>query len=153
LWATQQKTGAWVWLDFENEPFESSESGFYGASLAAVAVSMAPEKYRATPEIQENLKLLRDYIVRECEREPLIHQLVALWASTKWPGLLTPELHKSIIDNVLAKQHSDGGWSLATMSWTWRESSMRSIVNLWVRSNDSPLLAKTDGYATGLAVY
>ena len=118
LWSTQEKTGdqkgAWIWLDFENEPFESSESGFYGASLAALAVSMAPENYRAMPAIQENLKLLRDYIGRECDREPLIHQVVALWASAKLPGFLTPELHKSIIDNVLAKQHSDGGWSLST---------------------------------------
>jgi squalene-hopene/tetraprenyl-beta-curcumene cyclase len=157
LWATQEKSGdqkgAWSWLDFENEPFEASESGFYGASLAAVAVSMAPESYRATPEIQANLNLLRDYVGRECAREPLIHQLVPLWASVKWAGFLAPDLRKSIVDNVLAKQHSDGGWSLSTMSWTWRESSLRSIVNLWVRSNDTPLLAKSDGYATGLAVY
>ena len=157
MWAQQVKTGdqkgAWPWLDFGNEPFEANDSPYYGASLAAVAVGTAPENYRATPEIQNNLKLLGDYVRRECARQLLIHQVVSLWASTKWPRLLAPAQQKSIIDNVLGKQQSDGGWGLSSLGWTWRGSNLHSLVNLWIRSNDTPLAGKSDGYATGLIVF
>jgi squalene-hopene/tetraprenyl-beta-curcumene cyclase len=150
MWALQETTGdqkgAWPWLDFGNQPFEASDSAYYGASLAAVAVSTAPENYRATPEIQNNLKLLGDYIRREYAHQPLIHQVVSLWASAKWPGLLAPAQQKSIIDNVLSEQQSDGGW-------TWRRSNLLSFVKLWVRSNDASLARESDGYATGLVVF
>src|SRR5665213_2139003 len=83
MWAQQYQSGdqegAWPWLDFGNEPFEANDSPYYGASLAAVAVGMAPENYRAIPEIQHNLKLLGDYLRREGPRQPLIHQVVSLW--------------------------------------------------------------------------
>jgi hypothetical protein len=35
-----------------------------------------------------------------------------LWAATKLPGLIKPELQKSIIDEVSDEQQSDGGWQL-----------------------------------------
>ena len=60
---------------------------------------------------------------------------------------------KSIIDNVLGNQQSDGGWGLSSLGWTWRGTNLRSLVNLWIRSNDMPLAGKSDGYATGLIVY
>jgi hypothetical protein len=106
-----------------------------------------------TPEIQNNLKLLGDSLRREYARQPLIHQVVSLWASAKWPGLLAPAQQKSIIGDVLSKQQSDGGWGLSSVGWTWRGSNLRSVVNLWIRSNDSPLAGKSDGYATGLIVF
>jgi len=157
MWALQVKTGnqmgAWPWLNFGNEPFEAKDSTFYGASLAAVAVGTAPENYRAAPEIQNNLKLLGDYIRREFSTAPLIHQVVALWASARWPGLLSAAQQKSIVDDVLAYQESDGGWSLSSVGWTWRGSSPRTLADIFVRSNDSPLARKSDGYATGLIVF
>jgi squalene-hopene/tetraprenyl-beta-curcumene cyclase len=94
MWALQEKTGeqerAWPWLDFGNEPFEAADSRYYGASLAAVAVGVTPESYRATPGVQNNLKLLGGYIRRESSRQPLIYKVVSLWAGAKWPGLLAP---------------------------------------------------------------
>jgi hypothetical protein len=30
---------------------------------------------------------------------------------------------------------------------------MHSLINLWIRSNDTPLAGKSDGYATGLIVF
>lgn len=157
MWALQEKNGdqmgAWPWLDFGNEPFEARESIYYGASLAAVAVGTAPENYRATPEIQNQLNLLSGYIRREFARQPLIDQVVSLWACAKWPGLLASSDQKAIIHEVLAEQQSDGGWSLAALSWAWRTSSMRSIVKVLVRASDTPLARKSDGYATGLIVF
>jgi squalene-hopene/tetraprenyl-beta-curcumene cyclase len=157
MWALQRNSGdqkgAWPWLDFGNEPFEARDSVFYGASLAAVAVGMAPGNYRAAPEVRNNLKLLGYYIRREYASQPLIHQVAALWAATMWSGLLTADERKAIVAEALGKQDADGGWSLASLSWTWRSSSPHSIFNLWARSDDSPLAGKSDGYATGLIVF
>ena len=157
MWALQDKTGthrgSWPWLDFGNEPFEATDSRYYGAALAAVATGTAPETYRAAAEIRNNLELLGDYLRRESSGQPPIHRVVALWAATKWPGLLAQAQQKFIIDDVLGRQQSDGGWGLSTLGWTWRGLSMHSLVNLWMRSNDSPFAGKSDGYATGLIVY
>ncbi|MGA2133191.1 MAG: hypothetical protein ABSH50_12925 [Bryobacteraceae bacterium] len=157
MWALQRKTGdlegAWPWLDFGNEPFEASDSAYYGACLAAVAVGRASQNYRATPGIQNNLKLLAGYIRRESAHQALIHQVVALWAAAQWPGLLSSARQRSIIEDVLRAQQSDGGWGLSTLAWTWRGTSPHTLVNLWVRSNDTPFARKSDGYATGLIVF
>lgn len=137
---TGDATGAWSWLRFNNEPWEADDSQFYGATLAAVAVGAAPENYRSTPEIQNNLKLLREYLGREYAKQIPINRVVLLWAAAKLPGLLAPEQQKSIISDILAKQQADGGWSLA------------SLVGTWKRADGTPLEMKSDGYATGLIV-
>jgi squalene-hopene/tetraprenyl-beta-curcumene cyclase len=157
MWALQvtrgEQSGSWAWLNFGNEPFEAADSRYYGAALAALAVGMAPERYRDRPDVRDHLRLLREYIRRECERQPSIHQVVALWASTKVPDLLTSEQTRRIIATVMNEQQSDGGWGLSTLGWTWRGQNAHSLINLWVRSNDSPWSRKSDGYATGLIVY
>lgn len=157
LWEQQNKAGdqggAWPWLDFGNEPFEAADSKFYGASLAALAVGLAPVDYQMNPAITTNLRQLREYLHRESSTQPLIHQVLLLWASTKWHGLLAPDQQKAIIDNIVSRQQSDGGWALSSLGWTWSGTSLRTDVNLWFRSNDSPLARKSDGYATGLIVF
>ncbi len=46
MWSLQMKTGpnngAWTWLNFNYEPWESPNSPYFGASLAAIAVGSAP---------------------------------------------------------------------------------------------------------------
>lgn len=46
MWALQQtngeNAGAWPWLQFDQEPWEANDSGYYGAALAAMAVGIAP---------------------------------------------------------------------------------------------------------------
>src|SRR5947209_17996320 len=95
MWAEQQTTGnkkgAWSWLRFANEPWEADDSDYYGAALAAVAVGTAPGNYHARPEIQNSLKLLREYLNRESAAQTTINRVVLLWASAKVPGLLEPQ--------------------------------------------------------------
>lgn len=157
MWALQQTTGnnkgAWWWLQFNNEPFEASDSQFYGAALAAVAVGSAPENYRSTPEIQNNLELLREYLKREYAAQSTINRVVLLWASAKLPGLLDSEQRKSFINEVLNQQRADGGWCLSSLAWTWRGWSLSSLIKMWMRSDVTPLNAKSDGYATGLITF
>ena len=145
MWAEQQttgdKAGAWLWLRFGNEPWEADDSDFYGATLAAVAAGTAPESYRARPEIQNNVKMLREYLNRECAAQTTINRVVLLWASAKVPGLLEPEQQRAIINEVLSTQQADGGWSLS------------SLVGAWKREDGTPQEVKSDGYATGLITF
>jgi hypothetical protein len=145
--------GAWSWLQFDNEPFEAHDSDYYGAALAAVAAGAAPEGYLATPAIQNNLKLLRDYLNRAYARQSTSNHAVLLWASAKWPGLLRRTQQESIVHDIVSQQRADGGWSLATLAWTWRDWTTTTLVKLWWKSNATPLEPQSDGYATGLMTY
>ncbi len=145
MWTVQQTTGgdkgAWSWLQFDNEPWEASDSEYYGASLAAVAVGTAPGNYSATPEIQNHLRLLREYLERDYTTQTPINQVALLWASEKLPGVLDSEEQRSIINEVLTKQRSDGGWCLSSLAGTWK------------RYDGTPLVLHSDGYATGFITY
>ncbi len=145
MWAEQQTTGAqkgaWLWLRFKNEPWEADDSDFYGAALAAIAVGTAPENYRARPEIQNNLKMLGEYLNRENAAQTLSNRAVLLWASAKVPGLIEAERQKAIISELLSKQQPDGGWSLTSMAGSWK------------RHDGTPQVAQSDGYATGLIIF
>jgi len=144
MWAQQLKTGdakgAWSWLEFHNSPWEG-DSQYYGATLAAIAIGTARDNYRGAPEIQDGMKLLREYLARELASQILINRVMALWASTKVPGILTPGQQKSIIDEALSKQQADGGFSLS------------SFVGAWKRNDKTALETKSDGYATGVVTF
>jgi len=145
MWAEQQtagnKKGAWLWLRFGYEPWEADDSDYYGATLAAVATGIAPQNYRARPEIQNHLNMLRDYLNRECVAQTAINRVTLLWASAKVPGLLEPKQQTAIINEVLGKQQADGGWSLS------------SLVGAWRRQDGTSQEVKSDGYATGLITF
>jgi squalene-hopene/tetraprenyl-beta-curcumene cyclase len=141
MWAQQVKSGdtagAWPWLQFHNAPWEG-DSQYYGATLAALAVGMAPAGYRDTPAIQEGLGLLRQYLTKERESQTLIDRVILLWASVRLPALLTTAERQSIIKEVLGQQRDDGGFSLST------------LVGQWKRKDKTPLDVRSDGYATGV---
>jgi squalene-hopene/tetraprenyl-beta-curcumene cyclase len=157
LWALQQTTGdnkgAWLWQLFDLNPWEGKISPYYGATLAAIAVGTAPENYRSTPEIQNNLKMLRDYLGREYAAQPTINRVTLLWASAKFPGLLSPGRQKTIIDEVLSKQQADGGWSLFPLARTWRDWGPSSLLGRWKRGDGTLQELGSDGLATGLIVF
>jgi squalene-hopene/tetraprenyl-beta-curcumene cyclase len=146
MWALQLKTGesqgAWTWLNFHNQPWEAEDSQFWGATLGAIAVGTAPGDYRSTPEIQNNLKLLSEYLRQGLASQSLINRLFLLWASAKAPGILKPEQQKSIIDEVLTKQQPDGGWNTPSL-----------VIGTWKRRDGTPLDTASDGYGTGLVAF
>jgi len=144
MWGEQLKSGdargAWSWLEFGNPPWEGG-SQYYGATLAAIAVGRAPGGYGSSPEVQEGMQLLREYLVRKRESQVLIDRVMLLWASTKVPGLLTAEQQKAVIEEALSKQQADGGFSLS------------AFVGEWKRKDGTPLETRSDGYATGLVTF
>jgi squalene-hopene/tetraprenyl-beta-curcumene cyclase len=143
MWALQFKNGdqrgAWAWLNFHYEPWEASNSPYFGAALAAIAVGGAPGGYASTPDIQERLTSLEDYLRRGADSVHLLNRVMVLWASGQLPSLLTSAQRQSIIDAAAAQQQNDGGWSTATLG-------------PWKRADGTPLEAKSDGYATGLVL-
>jgi squalene-hopene/tetraprenyl-beta-curcumene cyclase len=145
MWALQLKTGgqrgSWTWLNFHNEPWEADDSAFWGASLAALAVGLAPEEYRTGAEVQENLALLGEYLQREQHSQSTLNRAVALWAAGKLPRLLPPEQRSEIVEDILAKQREDGGWSASTLA-----------MKGWNRKDGTPMDAHSDGYGTALMV-
>jgi len=146
MWGLQLKTGekkgAWTWLNFHNEPWEADDSQFWGATLGALAIGNTPKDYRSTPAVQENLKLLTEYLQHEQAEQSLVNRTFLLWASTKLPNLLTPKQQKSIVDELLSKQQEDGGWSTTSI-----------VIATWKRRDGTALETKSDGYGTGLVSF
>jgi len=142
MWALQMKTGpqngAWTWLNFGYEPWESPNSAYFGASIAALAVGTAPDGYASGSEIQENLKNLRGYFQREFDKQSALNKLTALWASGKLPALITVEQRAALVDQIMAMQLPDGGWSTAA-------------IGSYKRQDGSAIDTGSDGYATALA--
>jgi squalene-hopene/tetraprenyl-beta-curcumene cyclase len=142
MWALQMKigpnNGAWTWLNFNYEPWESPNSPYYGAALAALAVGSAPDGYAASPEMQDRVKALRGFFDRQHASASLLNQLMGLWASSRLAGLLTNEQRRATVDGVLALQQADGGWSASSLG-------------TYQRVDKTPNDTKADGYATALA--
>jgi squalene-hopene/tetraprenyl-beta-curcumene cyclase len=142
MWALQMKTGpnngAWTWLNFNYEPWESPNSPYFGASLAAIAVGSAPERYVTSPPIQERLRALRGYFQRQHGTVSLLNQLMGLWASGVVPDLLTADQRNVTIAAAFAAQQADGGWST---------SSLGTYQRVDKTANET----SSDGYGTALA--
>ncbi len=118
LWGRQQAdgpdTGSWDWLDFGLRPWEASEARYYGATLAAIAVGSAPGYLGAKPDekVLAGVERLRTYFRGHFEKQNLHNLIWTLWASTLIDGILTGVERDRIIEQVLAKQQDNGGWSL-----------------------------------------
>jgi squalene-hopene/tetraprenyl-beta-curcumene cyclase len=142
MWALQRtagpEAGSWPWIQFNNEPWEAPDSGYYGATLAALATGLAPDGYRQEPAIQEPMAKLRDYLRRAYPQQTLMNRIDLLWVGGQLPDLIEPEVRASILRELSALQRADGGWSVA------------SLMPGWKRRDRSRFPDVSDGYATGL---
>src|SRR5881296_1676870 len=81
LWETQRSDGAWDWLDFGLEPFESVDAAYYGATLAALAVGTAPAFAAGrTTEATVGIDKLRVYLKEKYPSQSLFNRAWALLA-------------------------------------------------------------------------
>lgn len=145
--------GSWPWQQFGLSPWENNDSGYFGATLVVLAIEMAPENYQSKPEIQNNLNLLRSYLIREYRGQPLLNKIYLLWASTEMAGLLTPNQEKSLIRQILDHQRPDGGWNLYGLTWSWTHVHLSSFLDMGRRSDETKQDEASDGLATGLVVF
>ena len=127
LWSMQFHEGAakgsWPWFEFDTDPYETADSGFFGASLAALAISGTPSEYQERPEIKERVAELTAYL-RTATRtatpaQPLHNRLLLLWAAAKLPAAIG-DARQSIIDETLQKQQRDGSWTIAALG-PWKD--------------------------------
>lgn len=142
MWTLQSasgpKAGGWPWLEFGLEPFEPQDSGYFGATLAALAVDRTPTEYRTQPAVQDHVAALRGFLVSNYAQQPLLNKIYLLWAGSQWPGLVTPAMRDEVEAQIWAQQRADGGWSLS------------SLIPDWKRRDGQALSPDSDGYATGL---
>jgi squalene-hopene/tetraprenyl-beta-curcumene cyclase len=140
MWALQMQVGefkgAWAWLNFHYEPWESSNSPYLGATLAVMAVAAAPG-YASSDEAKNGMSKVKDYLAREFEKQNLYNKLMLLWASGKYEGLITPSQRDSVVAAVLKLQLVDGGWGLPGLGD-------------WKRVDDTVIDPGSDGLATAL---
>lgn len=142
------KKGGWSWLDFRLEPWESADSEFYGVTLAAIAVGIAPGNYHQQEEIQENVAMLKKYLTSRFDSQHLHNKMAMLLASSYLDGLLSDVQKAELIDEIIAQQRTDGGWSLISLG-------PKSLAgeSKWVRLDGTDQITDSDGYATGYTVY
>jgi squalene-hopene/tetraprenyl-beta-curcumene cyclase len=129
--------GAWAWLNFHYEPWESSNSPYLGATLAVMAVGTAPGGYASSDEAKNGMAKVKDYLAREFDKQNLYNQLMLLWASAKYEGLITPAQRDAVVAAVLKLQRPDGGWGLPGLGD-------------WKRVDDTAIDPDSDGLATAL---
>jgi squalene-hopene/tetraprenyl-beta-curcumene cyclase len=142
MWALQMRTGelsgAWAWLNFHLEPWESPASPYTGATLAATAVGMAPGAYASSAEAKDGLTRLRDFLGRGLGTQSVFNKLMLITASGTLEGLVSDNHRTAILDETRSLQQPDGGWTL-------------SGFGAWTRVDKTAPDTHSDGLATALA--
>jgi squalene-hopene/tetraprenyl-beta-curcumene cyclase len=128
LWSLENPAGArrekelWPWFNLELHPYESEGSAYYGASLVAIAAGRDltdADRHQASAQ----LRSLTDYMHQDFQNQPLHNRLMALWASTKLPGIVDQSGRDNLVREVWQLQESDGGWPIAALGpWSERRS-------------------------------
>jgi squalene-hopene/tetraprenyl-beta-curcumene cyclase len=146
LWSTQitqgEHKGSWEWLNFGLEPWESKDSRYLGATVAAIAIGAAPGNAITGIEgdSRDRMISLRNYLKANYASQNLHNRAWLLWASSGMDGLLSPQEKDQLIEQILAKQQAGGGWSLG---------SLGDFTHVEVKKP----VTTPDGYATGLILH
>ena len=144
----QDDNGAWTSLDCW-PPFESN--AYQEATMAAMAVGAFPQWLPSIqdPDLLDRVERLRTYL-RDSEPPHEYAQVLKLWTSKRFDGILDADEEHAIVSMITKKQQTDGGWSLRTFA----------VPEQWGRGNRAEKLrAETDfgapgsdGHMTGLAL-
>lgn len=128
-----ENRGAFPWYSLKLDPWESADSKYFGAALAAVAISQAPRSYRERTETKD----LLIYLDRAATNQPLHNRLTLLWTANK---LIPKKTRREIVQTTWSTQNQDGGWSV-------------SALGPWSKVPRDEVAKGSDAYATALAAY
>lgn len=119
MWATQTlegaNAGAWAWYSLDLDPYETAVSPYYGATLAAWAVSKMPAEYRTRPEVAPRVRALVEYLRKNQAGQPLHNRLGLLWSAGNLPGLMTKAEQAALVGELWKLQQKDHGWTLESL--------------------------------------
>jgi squalene-hopene/tetraprenyl-beta-curcumene cyclase len=138
MWTVQRKDGGISWLLCKWPPMENDDH--YGVTLAALAVGVAPEGYRDTPQAKKGLDGLRTWLKANPPKN-LHHQAMLLWVSTYLDGFLSKDEQAAVKKELLGKQLKDGGWSAASI-YPWPRGD---------KNESTPDIS--DAYGTGFTIF
>ncbi|MGE0816120.1 MAG: hypothetical protein AB7O28_15105 [Vicinamibacterales bacterium] len=152
LWAVQRPDGAWDWLDFGLEPYETTDAAFHGATLAAMAAGSVPGRAASADAAgRAGIERLRTYLHDRLPAQRRFNKAWALMASPGFTGVMTAAERDAIVRDLESAQRADGGWSLADLGeWRWSKGDGPYAAP---GATDATLLAASDAYATGLVVH
>ena len=141
LWTVQREDGGWKWPHCDYAPMEIDDH--YGATLAALTVGIAPDGYSETAAAKAGLAKLRIYFENSPPKS-LHHRAMIAWCSLRVAGIASDEDRARTLDQLLALQRPDGGWSTASFLTDWQGLQ---------RDDGEPLDTETsDAYGTGLVI-
>ncbi len=141
MWEYQRDDGGWDWRNDGYPPVEYDEH--YGVTLAALTTGIAPDDYVDTQEARKGLEGIRRFL----EDNPpmsLHHRAMIAWASCHVDGLANDEQRAKTLQELLAIQRPDGGWSTPGLLADWK-----SLERLDGKPHDTKT---SDAYATGFAL-
>lgn len=133
MWSLQRADGAWDWLAFKLEPWETRND--FGAAIAALVAGSIPPGSSAAQAA--GTAALISYVRSHIDSMVLHDRAIAMYASSKLTTLLEPAQAQKVAAQLTATQLPDGGFSLGS----WAQGAQASMV-----ANIS------DGYATAVAV-
>lgn len=141
MWTVQRADGGWRWPDCDYAPLEIDDH--YGVTLAAVIVGLAPDDYAKTGAAVEGLNQLRSYLQNNPPKS-LHHRLMIAWASKRIDGIAGKRDRDAALEELLALQLEDGGWSTSGFLNDWKDLE---------QEEGRPLqTGVSDGYGTGFAM-
>ncbi len=131
MWSQQRADGAWDWLEFGLEPWETRND--WGAAMAALVAGSVPAS-TSTGQAAGTTKVI-GYLKKRLTAMALHDRVTVLWASGSLKGLLDAEESASIVAELVKTQREDGGFALGA----------------WGKGDMADAKAASDGYATALA--
>jgi squalene-hopene/tetraprenyl-beta-curcumene cyclase len=145
MWVTQLRegpnAGSWGWYALDLDPWETTASPFFSATLAALAVSSMPVEYRARPDVAPRIAALIAYLQKNQAGQPLHNRLGLLWSAQKLPGLMTKQSREALIAELWKLQQKDHGWTLESLG-PWG-----------THANAPAAIPGSNAYATALVTY
>ena len=141
MWDFQRDDGGWTWRNDGYPPTEYDEH--YGVTLAAISIGIAPNRYVDTDEARRGLEGIRLFLKKNPPLS-LHHRAMIAWASCYIGDLMTDQGRAKTLNELLAIQRPDGGWSTPGLLADWK--GLR-------RKDGKPHDTKTsDAYATGFTI-
>lgn len=141
MWGAQREDGGWRWPDCDYAPLEIDDH--YGATMAALIVGIAPDGYAETEKARAGLDKLREYFKNDPPKS-LHHRAMLAWCSVRVEGIVSQADRDKALEELMALQLDDGGWSTAGFLTDWHDLELQE---------GKPLATDiSDGYGTGFVI-